>query len=204
MAMTKITLDEVAACISPISLTDLAVVPHILFEASSTAVKHCLQIFEEPGGVFGMPMFFDSSSRPYLEPEDSRILEDFSLWRNEASQKMISELAAIGKPGCFTMVIPADTSLDVLRQLYAGADSGIGYYSWDRSIPLVLELRQNLGWCYVPLPDECGLACVVVADKNIRQLNQLKHLLATANRTFCVIGNDTILRTVKLRCNDAF
>ncbi len=77
------------------------------------------------------------------------------------------------------MVIPADTSKDVLTRMY-NADVGEDSFDYYNCIELLADWIEEVGWAYVPLQHAMEYALFVTSRRNRHLVDHVKAKLAAA------------------------
>lgn len=166
---------EIAFCASNPELTRL---PHCLFRNRGEPARIIADMVGLPVGVWGDWPFVDANGEPYLEPEDGRIIEDFPLWSLDPNQEQARRFH--GKSGCFTMVIPAATSFDVLRRTYELRKEDDQVFAYETYINRIAALIPEIGWAYIPLEYEFDCAMFVTSHGNRHLVGELGKRLEQA------------------------
>lgn len=197
MAVTTFLIGNLSEAMFPVTLEQLAKIGHLILPSTVDSIDACLNVFGQPGAIFGMVVPYDSSGNAYLEPEDSFIIDDFILWAESANQKLVTHLGAIGSSTGFTMVIDAYTNKSLLKKIYSAHSLADGYFNWDRFLPVTLDLIEMIGWCYIPLPGEMGLAIILVSERNRSRLLEIEALVKSKSMPLAFVDVDSV--TIQLR-----
>jgi hypothetical protein len=176
----SIEASEIATVLFPGCWKEVCRSLHRVIPANSKVLETVLAIVGTPSGVFGEPPPYHRDGSPYVEPEDSKVIEDFKLWADSRNQPDVKNLGAIEKLTGFTMVIDANTPEAVLRSLYAVAKAYCGYFRYEDFIIHVPFWAEQMGWIYVPLAGEHDLALFVVSHKNRHLIDRLDQTLGSA------------------------
>lgn len=150
--------------------------PHCIFESGSKPLEVIARVVGEPVGIWGNAKpAIDERGDAYLEPEDSRITDDFKLWAMDTNQ--IRAMDYGGRLPSFIAAIPANTPVRMLDRMYS-ADHGSDEFEYDKCIVLLADWIEDLGWAYVPLEYEAEYAIFVVASRNQRLVARAEEALA--------------------------
>lgn len=151
--------------------------PHCIFFNQDHPVRIIAEVVKVPVGVWGDIWFVDAEGEYYLPPNDGHIIEDFKLWALPANQDYAHQFE--GSYG-FTMVIPANTSPNVLRKTYDLAGENDGEYHYDTFIEGIAGLIPEIGWAYIPLEIQNDYAMFVTSQENAHIVQEVKRRLAQA------------------------
>jgi hypothetical protein len=104
---------------------------------------------QERIGIWGDRCLVAPDGSPYLEPEDSRVVEEFWYWTLPENQDYARRFEGRWPP--FSMAIPATTTLEVLSRTYDLQSDEVGefyYYNYIEGISYVID---ELKWAYIPV-----------------------------------------------------
>lgn len=153
--------------------------PHIVCRNTPTALRQIIQVLNCSIGVWGDRPLVDSHGRPYVEPADSKVIDEFVLFELPQNQEYALRRQAYGKHG-FSVVISARTPPSVIDRMwrpFEGLDE-LPYYQGINQLPQWID---SLGWAYVPLEYEYDYALFVMAKAYTECLNSIRAAMAAAN-----------------------
>lgn len=151
--------------------------PHCIFRTERKPAGLLSEVVNRPVGLWGIRCLVDAAGNPYLEPEDSRIVDDFKLWVLPVNQE--HAFSYVGRSCGFTMLIPADTPPDVLRSIYDISDWDDGEFYYDKYIGSIASHIPALGWAYIPLY-EIDYAILVATTENAAYVEDFRSRLQKA------------------------
>lgn len=169
---------KIAFCSTNPSLTRF---PHCIFYNDGYPTQIIADMLHVPVGVWGDRCLVDADGEPYLEPDDSRIIEEFELWTLPENQEYARRFT--GKACGFTMVIAASTAVDILQDSYDFADDQDQEFYYETYITRIAGLLPALGWAYIPLEHENEYAMFVTSKENSHYIAEFRRRLTDAGNT---------------------
>ena len=132
-----------------------------------------MSVVRVPVGIFGVPPQYTFDGGIYIEPDDSRVIADFSLWAAPVNQAVVCQLGAVERLTGFTMVISAMVSESDLRLTYDEAGGDNGYLDETTCLPQLPKWTTRFGWTYAPISGDDDIALFSTSAQNDRLMGEL-------------------------------
>jgi hypothetical protein len=170
-------------------------VPHVIVQCGRKTLGAISTANGSLLGLWGERPMFRMDGKHYLEPPDSRITDDFALWKSELNQRYLLERACVGPQAGFKMFISADTPVPVLARTYERFPNSGGAPSFADYIEHVCEWLAELRWALIPFEGELGWCIFATSQVNTLQrvkaelegqLLPLAHLLENGDQAVWV------------------
>ena len=150
-----------------------AELPHCVTHGSQLTLLLSLIASRKHGGIFGDCPVVNEAGLPYSEPEDWWPPRDFILWKLPPNQNYLINEGFKNRAPAFRMVIDCETPAFALEDLHStldGLSDPSGYcLDYLSCMSILHQLLDKIGWAYIPLGGECGMA-LFIAESSRRNI----------------------------------